>query len=133
MNTNKKKQLYEQIMTSVAKEVKKVLNESKKYEFSKKDLDEIREMIQNDKDFYATYCTYGNMERYDTFEDAIDDFMEFLENTIYSGDKENDKDVHRFYILDDEDLGTTWQTLKSGKILNVDNIYSEFKSIISEE
>ena len=45
-----KKKLYEQIMTSVSKEVKKVLNEAraKKYEFSKKDLDEI-ELLQGEQ------------------------------------------------------------------------------------
>ena len=36
-----KKQLYETIMTSIAKEVKKALNESK-HAFSQKDLKEIR-------------------------------------------------------------------------------------------
>ena len=43
-----KKQLYESIMSSVAKQVKKVLNEGEqvgKHEFSKKDLEEIKEYI----------------------------------------------------------------------------------------
>lgn len=43
-----KKQLYESIMSSVAKQVKRVLNEGKrvgKHEFSKKDLEEIKEYI----------------------------------------------------------------------------------------
>jgi len=42
------KQLYESIMSSVAKQVKKVLNEGKragKHEFSHKDLEEIKEYI----------------------------------------------------------------------------------------
>ena len=43
-----KKQLYESIMSSVAKQVKRVLNEGEqvgKHEFSKKDLEEIKEFI----------------------------------------------------------------------------------------
>lgn len=43
-----KKQLYESIMSSVAKQVKRVLNEGEqigKHEFSKKDLEEIKEYI----------------------------------------------------------------------------------------
>ena len=43
-----KKQLYETIMSSVAKQVKRVLNEGEqvgKHEFSKKDLEEIKEYI----------------------------------------------------------------------------------------
>ena len=43
-----KKQLYESIMSSVAKQVKMVLNEGEqvgKHEFSKKDLEEIKEYI----------------------------------------------------------------------------------------
>ena len=43
-----KKQLYESIMSSVAKQVKKVLNEGEqvgKHEFSKKDLEEIKEYM----------------------------------------------------------------------------------------
>ena len=43
-----KKQLYESIMSSVARQVKKVLNEGEqvgKHEFSKKDLEEIKEYI----------------------------------------------------------------------------------------
>ena len=47
VNMNKK-QLYESIMSSVAKQVKRILNEGKrvgKHEFSKKDLEEIKEYI----------------------------------------------------------------------------------------
>ena len=43
-----KKQLYESIMSSVAKQVKRVLNEGEqvgKHEFSKKDLKEIKDYI----------------------------------------------------------------------------------------
>ena len=43
-----KKQLYESIMSSVAKQVKRILNEGEqvgKHEFSKKDLEEIKEYI----------------------------------------------------------------------------------------
>ena len=43
-----KKQLYESIMSSVAKQVKRILNEGEqvgKHEFSKKDLEEIKEFI----------------------------------------------------------------------------------------
>ena len=43
-----KKQLYESIMSSVAKQVKRVLNEGEqvgKHEFSKKDLEELKEYI----------------------------------------------------------------------------------------
>ena len=43
-----KKQLYETIMSSVAKQVKRALNEGEqvgKHEFSKKDLEEIKEYI----------------------------------------------------------------------------------------
>ena len=43
-----KKQLYESIMSSVAKQVKRVLNEGEqvgKHEFSKKDLEEIKEYM----------------------------------------------------------------------------------------
>ena len=56
-----KKQLYETIMASVAKEVKKALNESK-HAFSQKDLKEIRQIMLNDQDFYKAYCKYGNIE-----------------------------------------------------------------------
>ena len=43
-----KKQLYESIMSSVAKQVKRILNEGEqvgKHEFSKKDLEEIKEYM----------------------------------------------------------------------------------------
>lgn len=130
-----KKQLYEQIMTSISKEVKKVLNESKskKYEFSKNDLNEIEEFILNDSDFYSAYCTYANIDYYDSYEETVKDIIEFLENGLYSGDPDNDKEVHKFYILDEPDLGCSWLKLKSGKILNLDNLYTEFKGIIRQK
>ena len=130
-----KKQLYEQIMTSVAKEVKKVLNEShaKKYEFSKKDLLEIEEYILNDIDFYKAYCSYANLDRYDSYEEAVKDVMNFLEQDVYIGDKEDDLVVHKWYMLDEPDCGCSWMRLKSGKIANLDNLYKEFKGIIEEE
>lgn len=134
MDSNKKKQLYEQIMTSVSKEVKKVLNEAraKKYEFSKKDLDEIKKYILNDEDFYKTYCQYANLDRYDSYEEAVDDVMNFLEQDVYTGDPEDDLVVHKWYMLDEPDLGCSWMQLKSGKIANLDNIYKEFKGMIEE-
>ena len=125
-----KKQLYESIIMSVAKQVKKVLNESNtgRYEFSKKDLKEIKEIILNDDDFYQTFCSNANFDYYDSYEDAVDDFINFLENDI-----EDLTNIHAWYILDEPDLGTSWTRLKSGKIVNMDNIYAEFKSIISQK
>ena len=127
-----KKQLYETIMASVAKEVKKALNESK-HEFSKNDLKEIREIMLEDQDFYKTYCEYGNIDRYDSYEESVDDLMAFLENDLYSGDEEEDKNVHEFYILDEPDLGTSWCKLKSGKLLNLDHLWTEYKGYIEED
>ena len=124
-----KKQLYETIMTSIAKEVKKSLNESK-HAFSQKDLKEIRQIMLNDQDFYKAYCEYGNIDKYDSFEESVDDLMNFLENDLYSGDKEDDKNVHEFYILDEPDSGISWCALKSGKLLNLDNLWNEYKGYV---
>ena len=132
-----KKQLYEAIMSSVAKEVKKALNEGQekvgKYEFSQADLDEIKEIILTDEDFYETYCKYGNMEYFNSYEEAVDDFMNFIGSDVYTGDPEDDKEVHRWYILDDTNLGTSSYQLQSGKIVNADNLWQEFKSVISQK
>lgn len=131
-----KKQLYENIMTSVAKEVKKVLNEGilneSKYVFSNKDLKEIKKIILEDEDFYNCYCKYANFDQdsNETFEDAVDDFMNFLMYDVFSGDSEQNKHAHEFYILDGPDLGCSWCQLKSGKYVDLDNIYTEFKSVI---
>ena len=126
-----KKQLYETIVASVAKEVKKALNESK-HAFSQKDLKEIRQIMLNDQNFYKAYCKYGNIDRYDSFEESVDDLMNFLENDLYSGDKEDDKNVHKFYILDEPDSGISWCTLKSGKLLNLDNLWNEYKGYVQD-
>lgn len=127
-----KKQLYEAIMTFVAKEVKKALNESK-HVFSNKDLKEIKNVILEDKDFYEAFCKYANMDYYNSYEDAVDDFMNFLEYDVFPGDEEGNKHAHEFYILDSPDLGSSWMTLKSGKLANMDNIWMEFKSVISQK
>lgn len=128
------KQLYKKLMISISKEVKNALNESrvKKYEFSKKDLKEIREIILEDVDFYKAYCQYANLDRYDSYEDAVDDVMNFLEYDVYTGEVEDDFVVHKWYMLDEPDLGCSWVRLKSGKIANLDNLYKEFKGIIKE-
>lgn len=126
-----KKQLYETIMASIAKEVKKALNESK-HEFSKNDLKEIREIMLEDQDFYKAYCEYGNIDRYDSFEESVDDLMDFLEYNLYSGDKEEDKNVHSWYILDEPDSGTSWCKLKSEKLLNLDNLWLEYKGYVQD-
>lgn len=119
-------------MASVAKEVKKALNESKVniHEFSKNDLNEIRDFILDDDDFYKAYCEYGNFDEYDSYESSVDDFINFLEQDVYSGNPDDDKEVHSFYILDEPGLGYSWMQLKSGKIANLDNIWAEYKSII---
>lgn len=130
-----KKQLYESIMSSVAKQVKRVLNEGKrvgKHEFSHEDLEEIKEFILQDKDFYECFCTQANFEYYDSYEEAVDDFINFLENDIYDTTVQPASETHAWYILDDPDLGTSWAELKSGKIANMDHIYMEFKSVISQ-
>ena len=130
-----KKQLYESIMSSIAKQVKKTLNEGRqtgKHEFSHKDLEEIKEYILQDEDFYECFCTHANFEYYDSYEEAVGDFINFLENDLYDSQQFPDSEVHAWYILDDPDSGTTWAELKSGKIANIDNIYIEFKSIISQ-
>lgn len=130
-----KKQLYESIMSSIAKQVKRVLNEGKrvgKYEFSHEDLEEIKEFMLQDEDFYECFCTCANFEYYDSYEGAVADFIDFLENDIYDSYQFPDSEVHAWYILDEPDLGTAWAELKSGKIANIDNIYTEFKSIISQ-
>ncbi len=129
-----KKQLYESIMFSVAKQVKRVLNEGEqvgKHEFSHEDLEEIKEDILQDEDFYECFCTYANFDYYDSYEEAVDDFIDFLENDIYDSQQFPDSEVHEWYILDETDLGTSWAELKSGKIANMDHIYTEFKSVIS--
>ena len=130
-----KKQLYESIMSSVAKQVKKVLNESNigRHEFSKKDLKEIKEIILNDNDFYETYCRNANFDYYDSYEEAVDDLMNFLTYDVYDANAQLDIEAHAWYILDEPDLGTSWSRLKSGKIANMDNIWQEFKSIISQK
>ncbi len=130
-----KKQLYESIMSSVAKQVKNVLNENKrvgKHEFSHEDLEEIKEYILQDEDFYKCFCIYANFEYYDSYEEAVNDLMSFLTYDIYDSTQQPDSEVHVWYILDEPDSGTTWAELKSGKIANIDNIYAEFKSIISQ-
>lgn len=130
-----KKQLYESIMSSVAKQVKKTLNESNqvgKHEFSHEDLEEIKEYMLQDEDFYECFCIRANFEYYDSYEEAIDDFIDFLENDVYDSQQFPDSEAHAWYILDEPDLGTAWAELKSGKIANIDNIYTEFDSIISQ-
>lgn len=130
-----KKQLYESIMLSVAKQVKKALNESNtnRHEFSKKDLKEIKEYILQDEDFYECFCIYANFDYYDSYEEAVDDFINFLENDVYGADDQPASETHAWYILDEPDLGTSWVKLDSGKIANMDNIWQEFKSIISQK
>ena len=130
-----KKQLYESIMSSVAKQVKKVLNESNtgRHEFSQEDLKEIKEIILNDDDFYEIFCTCANFDYYDSYEEAVDDLMNFLTYDVYNSNEQLDTEAHAWYILDDIDLGTSWVKLESGKIANMDNIWQEFKSIISQK
>ena len=52
-------------------------------------------------------CKYGNMEYFNSYEEAVDDFMDFIGSDVYTGDPEDDKEVHRWYILDDTNLGTS--------------------------
>ena len=129
------KKLYEAIMSSVAKEVKKALNESRgsKYVFSSKELKELKNIILNDEDFYNAYCEYGNVEYYDSYNDAIDDFMNFLDYDVFPGDAEGNKHAHEFYILTEPDLGFSYVQLSTGKIANMDHLWTEFKSIISQK
>jgi len=56
-----------------------------------------------------------------------------LENDIYDATVQPASETHAWYILDEPDSGTAWVELKSGKIANIDNIYAEFKSIISAQ
>lgn len=130
-----KKQLYESIMASVAKQVKKVLNESNtvQHEFSKKDLKEIKEIILNDNDFYQTFCSDANFDYYDSYEEAVNDLINFLTYDVYDDSTQLYTEAHAWYILDEPDPGTSWTRLKSGKIANMDNIWQEFKSIISQK
>ena len=130
-----KKQLYESIMSAVAKQVKKVLNESNtnRHEFSKKDLKEIKDIILNDDDFYEIFCSCANFDYYDSYEEAVDDLMNFLTYDVYDTTIQPTHETHAWYILDEPDLGTSWARLKSGKIANMDNIWQEFKSIISQK
>lgn len=74
---------------------------------------------------------YANFDYYDSYEEAVNDFIDFLENDIYDSQQFPDSEVHAWYILDEPDLGTSWVELDSGKIANMDNIYTEFKSVIS--
>ena len=113
--------------------LKKVLNESNtdRHEFSHEDLEEIKECILQDEDFYECFCTHANFEYYDSYEEAVDDFRDFLENDVYGVTEQPASETHAWYILDEPDLGTTWTELKSGKIANIDNIYVEFTAFIS--
>ena len=132
MNKNK---LYESIMLSVAKQVKKALNEDNQvgnHEFSHEDLEEIKEYMLQDEDFYECFCTQANFDYYDSYEEAVDDFIDFLENDIYDASEQPTSETHAWYILDEPDLGCAWAELKSGKIANMDNIYREFESVISQ-
>ena len=74
---------------------------------------------------------YANFDYYDSYEEAVNDFIDFLENDIYDSQQFPDSEAHAWYILDEPDLGTSWVELDSGKIANMDNIYTEFKSVIS--
>ena len=97
-----KKQLYESIMSSVAKQVKKALTEAVqvgKHEFSQKDLEEIKEYMLQDEDFYKCFCTRANFEYYDSYEEAVCDFIDFLENDVYDSQQFPDSEAHAFYIL----------------------------------
>ena len=130
--TSKNKALYEQIMISVSREVKKALalNEARigKHQFSNRDLEEIKQYILEDSDFYDVFCNYADFDRYDSYDDAVEDLMDFLSNDVYGDCKPSE--AHQFYILDEPDGGTCWMELKSGKLANLDNIYAEFKSIV---
>ena len=130
-----KKQLYESIMMSVAKQVKKVLNESNtgRHEFSSDDLKDIKDIILNDDDFYEIFCSCANFDYYDSYEEAVDDLMNFLTYDVYDTTEQPTHETHAWYILDEPDLGTSWVKLESGKIANMDNIWQEFKSIISQK
>ena len=129
-----KRKLYESIMSSVAKEVKKVLNEGRKRkkEFSKKDLKELKEFMLEDEDFYACYCNNANINYYSSYEESIDDFIDFLENGIEDiYDDPDFEGIHAWYILDEPDIGCSWAELNSGRLANIDNLYTEYKSVIS--
>jgi hypothetical protein len=58
--------------------------------------------------------------------------MNFLTYDVYDTTVQPASETHAWYILDDPDLGTSWAELKSGKIANMDHIYMEFKSVISQ-
>ena len=88
-------------------------------------------MLQ-DADFYECFCIQANFEYYDSYEEAVEDFINFLKNDIYDTSAQPASETHAYYILNEPDLGTSWIKLESGKIANMDNIYKEFKSIISQ-
>ena len=122
-------------MSSVAKEVKRALNEGRKKRwkvFSDKDLKELEEYMAEDEDFYSCFCNYGNIAYYNSFEESVEDFIKFLKYDLEDfADDPDDEGVHQWYILDEPDMATSYMTLKSGKIANLDNLYNEYKSVCS--
>ena len=59
--------------------------------------------------------------------------MNFLTYDVYDTTVQPTHETHAWYILDEPDPGESWARLKSGKIANMDNIWQEFKSIISQK
>ena len=106
-----------------------LLTESQKYEFSDKELDELFKFFKEDDDFKETYKKAKN-PRYSSFEDSLDDFRTFLDTDVYA---DGHKDVHKFYILNTEDIGISWMKLTTGKIVNLDNLWMEYKSIVNDK
>ena len=100
-----------------------------RYEFTKKDLDELFDYFAQDEDFKKEFERAKN-PRYKDYEDSLDDFRTFLDTDVYA---DGGKNVHEFYILDGEDLGCSWMKLKSGKYANLDNLWMEYKSIVNDK
>ena len=116
-------------MKDIKERLQHLLTESKKYEFSDKEIDELMQFCKGDDDFKETYKQAKN-DRYSSFEDSLDDFKTFLNTDVYA---DGEKDVHKFYILDHEDLGCSWLKLTTGKIVNLDNLWMEYKSIVNDK
>jgi len=107
-------------------------SEGGKHEFSSDELEELMKYVESDEDFIELYQSAKN-PRYHSMEEAVMDFEEFLNTDVYSSGDDT-KEVHAFYILDHEgDGGYSYMVLTTGKVVNTDNLYAEFNSIVNDK
>ena len=116
-------------MKNITELLQQFITESKKYEFSNEELDELFKIFKEDDDFKETYEKAKN-PRYSSFDDSLADFRTFLDTDVYA---DGEKDVHKFYILNTEDFGVSWVKLTTGKIVNLDNLWMEYKTIVNNK